>query len=445
MMPLHLRKLALVALTITGLVGPGLSYGPCYAFHVVLVAVASLLLWFEGGRIVGRLREERWTLWYFLAFGVLSLIALFRSPSVNEGLITVVSLGCGHALLIALILLVNDPQLWRTVLFTSAVVMSTELVLSLLEAAELARWPISRFSSAAELFGRPNDLAELTDTPSKAAYIASSPTGFHWNPNDLCTGLCLFLPFTLTSRRWWVGALVAAAVLVVVLAAGARIAYVVVALIAFMAIFFRVSRIAGLVTLIMVLIVSTNGFSARYSEAVKLREMQVFSRVLVGADIDLAQLQMSSAEEEGSAAMRKHIYRSGIEAVRVSRGLGMGLGASAAWLGAHPIPGGRVLTDMHNWWLELAVDLGLLGLLALFVWLVGVVLLIWKKIDLRDRGNGSRVGLAFVMAFIALVPLALGPSSMAYSLPMFMLFALAVLAPKYLGPDRGPGSSVTPS
>ena len=435
MMPTHLRKLALIALAITGLVGPGLSYGPCYAFHIVLVLVLGLLLWFEGGRIIPRLREERWTFWYCLAFGALALIALVRSPSLHEGLITLVALACGHTLLLSLILLVNDHHLWRTVLFTAAIVMSVELVLSLLEAAEVVRWPISRFSSIIEQFGRSNDLAELTDTPRKAAYIASSPTGFHWNPNDLCTGLCLFLPFTLTSRRWWVGALVAAGVLVVILAAGARIAYVVVALLALMAIFFRASRVAGLVTLAMVLIISTNGFSSRYSKAVKLREMQVFSRVLVGADIDLAQLQMSGDEEEGSAAMRKHIYRSGIEAVRVSYGLGMGLGASAAWLGAHPIPGGRVLTDMHNWWLELAVDLGLAGLLAQMIWLIGLALVIWKKIDRRDGAQGTRVGLAFIMAFIALVPLALGPSSMAYALPMYVLFALAALAPRYLGRD----------
>ena len=159
-----------------------------------------------------------------------------------------------------------------------------------------------------------------------------------------------------------------------------------------------------------------------------------FSRMLVGVNLDREQLTALGDEEEGSAGIRRHTYATGWQALKGSHFMGLGAGSTAVVLAAHPMPDGRVLTDMHLWWLEIAVDLGLPGLAIHVAWLVMILLALWRS--WRTNTTAERpVFAALIIALIVLGPLAIGPSSMAYMLPMYVLFAMAITAPLYLGRD----------
>ncbi|MBK8614572.1 MAG: hypothetical protein IPN85_14110 [Flavobacteriales bacterium] len=99
------------------------------------------------------------------------------------------------------------------------------------------------------------------------------------------------VPFAWQWSRRWLGMLVTLAVLLVVIAAGARLIYLALGMMAVAGIYFSRSRWSAVALLATMVLLSTNMFRSSYSSEKKLREVQVFSRMLVGADVDKAQLQ----------------------------------------------------------------------------------------------------------------------------------------------------------
>ena len=420
------RHLWLAALTASACIGPGLSHGKVYLFHIVLVlAWAWLLLRDRAGALERLKRLEAPVRWFLLVFAGWALLGLAWAPDRSSAMAAIVRAFIGYGLLLALLLLVRDRRHFAGVATVAGITLGAELLLDLFEVFTPMRWPISRYSDLAHLFGRTNDLFELSSDPKVAAYLETSPTGFHWNPNDMCVCVMALVPFAWHWSRRWLGTLVTLAVLLVVIAAGARLIYLALAIMAVAGIYFNRSRWNALALLAAMVLLSTNVFRSNYSSEKKLREVQVFSRMLAGVDVDKAQLQRLGDldKPEGSTGDRKALLRLGLRSVKDTRGRGLGIGGSSPYLTEHWAKDRKPVTDLHNWWIEVLAEGGVFLFAVYMLWLGWLSWGTWKA----HRTGREPLAAPLLLLLVAFVPAAVAPSSIAYLLPMYILLALLIL------------------
>ena len=74
------------------------------------------------------------------------------------------------------------------------------------------------------------------------AAINKTPTGFHWNPNDLAAYMLIIIPFFLFSKRIWIKIVFPIAALSIILLTGSRAVLIGVALMAFFYVFLYQTR-----------------------------------------------------------------------------------------------------------------------------------------------------------------------------------------------------------
>jgi O-antigen ligase len=128
----------------------------------------------------------------------------------------------------------------------------------------------------------------------------------------------------------------------------------------------------------------------------------------------------------GSGGTRNSLSNQGLGLLLESRGLGVGAGNAEGRIRAQDTQ--IRVTNLHNWWLEVLVDLGVLGLAlfaALWLMLVRGGMRAWS----RGTGRATRwLGLASALALIGFIAGALGPSSAIHYGPMWITLGAAMAA-----------------
>ena len=425
-------------LVFSAMCGPGWSYGPVYLFHPVLLVAWVWLIRTDGlDGLLALIRDQRGVL---LPMGLCLAwwsASLCWSVDLGEAMASVVLWWMGAALVLAVLLLVRNGALLRTALRAAGTAIVVELFVAVLEITTPFRWPISRLSDHAARFGHPTDIAALLVEPGSAGYLATSPTGFHWNENDLAALVLLALPFFFLSRRWWVWILAAGLTGWIVIATGARLGWagLLLAMVALL-VGWKGRRGVALLGGVVILLISTNGGSPRYHPWKKVRETQVFSRMVVGADLDTAQLRALGdlGLTDGSAGARKALFGLGLRAIGEHPLLGLGAGGTRAYIRGHWPADRRPVSDLHCWWLQVPAEGGVVMLILYLVW--------WGRIG-RDLVRATRASsglardtrMAACLALLVLIPVAVMPSSMIYFLPMHLLAALAIGLSRYSPTD----------
>lgn len=126
----------------------------------------------------------------------------------------------------------------------------------------------------------------------------------------------------------------------------------------------------------------------------------------------------------GSGAVRASLLSDGVGVVRDSGGVGVGAGnSSEAIAAATNFP--EVVLLLHNWWLEVAVNLGLIGLalyVSLYAFLVRRQLRAVRSADPFIR----YLGLAGAAALIGFIMGSLAPSSALAFSPMWIIFGVCL-------------------
>lgn len=254
---------------------------------------------------------------------------------------------------------------------------------------------------------------------------------FFGNPNNFATYLSLSVPFFLVAPVIWKDArrrLLAYAgtgtALLLLLFTGSKsnLLAVGLVLVAFVVIVARDRRArarllgAAVVAVIAVVVVVP---SVQGSGVVPLPQQAV-------AKFDFALLQQQIESGTGSGGTRNSLSNQGLGLLTDSRGLGVGAGNAEVRIREQDTQ--IRVTNLHNWWLEVLVDLGVVGL-ALFVglWLMLVRggLRAWS----RGAGRATRwLGLASALALIGFVVGALGPSSAIHFGPMWITLGAAMAA-----------------
>ena len=259
---------------------------------------------------------------------------------------------------------------------------------------------------------------------------------FFGNPNNFATYLSLTLPFFLVAPIVWKDAgrrLVAyagtGAILLLLLFTGSKSNLIAAGLV-----------LAGLVlvvggdrrararvigaAVVAVIAVAVVVPSVQGSGVVPLPEQAV-------SKFDFGLLAEQIESGTGSGGTRRSLTSQGLGLVADSRGLGVGAGNAETRVRAQDTQ--IRVTNLHNWWLEVLVDLGVLGLgliLALWLMLVHGGLRAWT----RGREETTRwLGLASALALVGFVAGALGPSSAIHFAPMWITIGAAMTAIGLLG------------
>jgi teichuronic acid biosynthesis protein TuaE len=317
--------------------------------------------------------------------------------------------------------LTGKPRLYDAVRVLLAVFV-VEAGIGLLETLTSFRWPVSRYSSWAETFGRTNDYGILSQVPFVKRYVDSSPTGFAWNSNNFSVVMSLFFPFFLIHRNQKVAVAGGLLILFLILMAGSRIAFLACAIISLVALAVegRWLKWRAITVFLAVITLSTGFFTLRPTGIAKIDEIYIVkgSRPIYDKQFKL--------QTEYSRATRIELFNDGLEALGSTRGLGLGGGNFEAYRNGKAAPGEKVVTSLHNFWFEILVEGGVAFAALFYAWWLFLARSLYRAgqacADDRFRYLLNGTLLAMVIFGISAVSM----SGAVYFLPMYLLLGLVV-------------------
>lgn len=423
-------KLSLIdrAFLLSVVVGPAASYSILYLFHVVLaLKLTSTALLALAGRTFYIPRAIRWDIAFFLFFLSWYGLSIFWAQNTGYALRYLVYVSLAALTVFYTIRICTTLQRLKAAFRVLAAAFLIEIFFGILEGARIIRLPFSVFSPYQIYFGREPQSVD-TLIPEIAQHALSMPTGFMGNPNNLAAFLVLILPFFLLNRRWGVKLAGAASILFIVYMAGARAAMIAYAVVVLLSVLFYASNLVRSATALFMLVVG--GLAAGFNDAMKnsgipqldeVATIGVAVKDMVGGLVDdTAQVGMNST------GVRVQLIRNGLDALRASYGLGVGAGGSRTVQENSSVERLGEVGSMHNFWVELLVDGGIVFALVFAVWYLA---LLWR---LKRTGRDSPVPLlrycarSLLVGFCGFVLGAVGPSSVIYMLPMWMMIGVAL-------------------
>jgi teichuronic acid biosynthesis protein TuaE len=150
--------------------------------------------------------------------------------------------------------------------------------------------------------------------------------------------------------------------------------------------------------------------------------VQLDERTLTKFDFGLLGDQLDS--QQGSGGVRSSLLSEGVGLVAETDGLGVGAGnAETEVRGLANFPG---VANLHNWWLEVLVDGGLVGF-ALY--LLFYLTLLRGQVRAARRSEDPLVrylALAGALALIGWILGSIGPSTAIHFAPMWIVFGLSM-------------------
>lgn len=415
-----------IATVVTAIAGPNLALPSApglFAFRVVIVLLLVGVL--AHLAIGGSIPWPRALSLPASLFGLMvmwAVISLSWADLPREGLrwIGLLALGVALSLTIAVAFSTRDRMI--QLLKVLGVVFVVVVGVSLMELVLGIRLPTSR----------------LLNTPADTAFAATS---FFGNENNLATYLTLTLPYFVglvivfrDIRLRAIGAAGVLTTLLLLLYTGSKTNLLVTALV-FLTFFvvlavdrsMRRQAFLGALALgaaaALVLVPALNGVGP-----IKLsdRALNKFSFSLLTQQVD---------NGVGSGAVRASLTHEGLGLVRDTGGIGAGAGNSSAAL-AERIEYPEVVLLLHNWWLEVAADLGLIGLslyICVYLFMVTHQLRAARSHDPLLR----YLGLAGTAALVGFVVGSLAPSSALAFSPMWITFGVCLATTVLLSATRG--------
>lgn len=431
---LQASKLKLLdkAFLISIVLGPASAYSSVYLFHIILflkylksTVKFITTLKFRYSKF---LRWDKLVLIFFLLWYILSISWSINSEYAIRYCVYV-------AILVSIIFytlsISSTEEKLRTALRILAIVYLIQLVISCMEGLGIVRMPFSPYSPYRHWFGRTSsDLSTFSDTAVQM--ISRTPTGFLGNPNNLSATLVLILPFFLFYRSKLVALAGSLAILFVVVAAGSRAAALAYLASLFIAILFYAKLWMRVLAVMIVAsaIVFGFGLSDWMAQSENARIAEIGSAGMAVRDMitGLESGQNTSSDErQNSSGVRATLILNGWNALVESSGLGVGAGGSQA---VQEIAGGQVgdVGSMHNFWFEILVDGGVVFAAIFAAWYLSVIWRVWRISRRSNSGLIRYVSRAEFVGLTCFIIGAIGPSSVVYLLPVWLMVGLALAA-----------------
>ena len=405
---------------ISCVVGVGISYGNLYFFHIILFSLFlySILLLKKNTFKININFFSRNYIYFFPIFFSWYFLSLFWSINKLYTLQYLFYIFCGIAIVFIISINFSSEKKLRKALKIAGITFSIEIVLSFLESLTPFRLPVSPFSSVVTFFGREPSLQPTLDSFAIPSLI-QPPTGFQWNPNDLAITMIMLIPFFLFSRKNLIKWIAVSAITVIIIMTSSRTVLLSMGIL-FFTYFILYKKHLTTIALILLL------FTVFFTQLDRLKESRnsqisdianTFSAIqnFVNDDVIIGQ----------SVSIRRELALNGIQALKNTYGVGVGAGGSIAVQEKLGGVDGRI-TSMHNFWLELIVDSGILLSSLFFLWYISLT---WNlfKLGIQSKNRELKyLGKSISLCMIVFVPAAISASSVIYFLPMWLMFGFAI-------------------
>jgi teichuronic acid biosynthesis protein TuaE len=295
-----------------------------------------------------------------------------------------------------------------------------EYIIVLLEILNLFRWPTSPYSKFSILLKR--NTVDIDLFNNYISSLISIPTGFHGNPNNLALFTNMVFPFFLFSKRLSVRFLGIILTLTVIIFTGSRGNFL-----AFFAGIIIYLYMKHKKTFVLLLLISVLFFvTGLFDTVIDIAKESKNDRISGMASIVDALTEYLSRRYEyrgGSISTRRRLIENGITELKKTGGLGVGGGASRFIQKAiyH-----SEIDTMHNFWVEILVEGGIIIFVSFFVWYISLAL---KLLLVSRRTKDSFVAYISRSLFLSMCIYSIGCISVSiviYYLNMWLMFGMAI-------------------
>jgi teichuronic acid biosynthesis protein TuaE len=407
-----IRKISVIVVFLAA-VGLGLSYSKLYLFHVAAAAFLLFWLWrgnlFKGDIIARNIDKYFYfmALWYALSMG--------WSPKLSDTLIYLFFIACGiliiEAVLVASRSIEDQGRLFKAL----SIVFIIELGLSVLEVLRIVRYPISVFSPYASLFGRGMEAADLNLFGSAVTeYLMRRPTGFQWNPNDLALLMLMLLPFLIFFQKRLYSRIGVILALLCIVMSASRGVFIGTAVVVPVCYFIKLRKHRILVVALVAAAIGLAPVALRYVTGLDYRAL---TRVASSFEAVSTVASGEPTRPTSSINVRRTYIEKGMAAFAETHGLGVGAG------------GDRVVLEgesMHNYWVEVLVDGGVLLFATYVFWLL---YLFFSLLKVYRNSQDDFIKYFAIASAISLIGFSIGcisASSVIYFLPKWILYGFSI-------------------
>ena len=404
---------------VSAVMGSGFAYYKLYLFHIVLVVLIASI----G---IAYLRKQQHNFEFsnnaFVLFWLINLawyiFSLIWTINILYTLKYLVFLLFGFLIIFFIVSYSATEEKYKRAFKPIAITFIVGLAFCLLESFSSFRWPADALY---KYFDTPNNNSlSFANIYANAQHSSKSSSfwGFH---NTVSCAISLLLPFFLMLKNPYYKYIGALLVLIVIAMNGTRgvlIAY----FIGLLAYFLVTRHFKQFIVIASIIIGATFVITPSINYLHKIGIP--VDRLATSINALSNYIYLSDKPVDGSVRVRKQLIVNGLEAFEASKGLGVGGGASVA---VQESKGGHVayIKTMHNLWIELLTEGGIIGFLMFFVWYVLVTFNL-LKIHLKTTNDFFKYhsgALALAMLIFAIACMSV--SIVIYFFPMWILFGLA--------------------
>jgi teichuronic acid biosynthesis protein TuaE len=325
---------------------------------------------------------------------------------------------CGISIVFVIIYNSTSLEKLSDIFKVLAAMFIFEIIIALLEAFNIIRLPVSPYSRYVEYFGRSTALTP--DLPLNLQILYShTPTGFHWNQNNLAFVMNIILPFFLFAKNFKLKFFGAISIFFIIYSTESR------------------GNIVAFFIIIAIFLLSLNKYKWLYRT---LSVVIVILSIFVGLNFSILKSgqiadSFKSIEtfftakvvEKNSIGMRQRYIVNGLEALKATYGLGVGAGNSGNAEYQRDIAKNSPQISMHNFWIEVLVDGGVIFALFFYSWYVYIIISLFKTFKRTVEGSiinyySKSSALSLCGFFIG----AVSASSVIYDFPMWILFGFSI-------------------
>jgi hypothetical protein len=391
-------------------VGQGISYGHLCLFHFTiplyfLNELRTGLKW----KLLFEKNALPIHLFYLIVFGISLLHPLNYSYLYFYGL---------SYLIFSLLWIKKDFIVanYRLILFFFLGLFILDLNIAFLEFLTSFRYPISRLSTINHWFGREYNFFASGTECFDWNYVLSSPTGLHWNQNNLAFVLIIFFSFTFLIKNGWLKNILRTIVIILVVSAGARLGFYALILLYFILWIseWRLKKWQQLLPILTFIFILTDGFYILPTQMKKVKEVAVISKSeFTDRFPEYCYEKLSSGET------RRQLMVEGKELISENLILGNGAGGFTQRmndLNQMRNNKDQLVINAHNFLIELLVDFGIFILLPIIL----ILFTIFKNLKKKTWENW----ILFITASISIIAGSVMISSLVYFLPFYLFFFL---------------------
>lgn len=408
---------------VSAIIGASISYSKVYLFHIALILLFSYTVYnFKIIDIYRTYKDNYRYLVFFIFFICWYIISILWTISpLLYALQYNIYIFMGVFIVATILIYVDTIDKLNSIFKILSLVFIIEIVLSLMEIHPDFRLPISPHSTIVHYFGRDMISHDISDL--------SIPTGFNWNRNDFAVVMVMILPFVLFSKNILLKIILSISIFILVYSTDSRGALL--DLIIVFGIYIIINKKRALISILSLVILIPILFNSDYKIKIQ-HKYDELSNILTG-------FMGTGYTGDGAITTRNKLISNGIEALKNSNYIGVGVGGS---IEVQKRAGGVYpnfykkdepyykkhytgILSMHNFLVELLVDGGIIFFIVFLIWYFSILKKLYFIINntteqLKMYASGSFLSM---IAFLVATPT---PSSMIYILPMWVLFGFTL-------------------